>query len=132
VLLLLGLLPAGSSRADPEPAAAPSRLARQRLEAARKTYEATWANYRERRASQDSLYRWSLRWLEAERQLGGPRADQVAAFKGHWERMRELERLIANLQRVGQAVIDEVSAAEYYRVEAEIWLVQAREGKKNP
>jgi hypothetical protein len=106
-----------------------ARLAKQRRDAARKTYEVTWTNYRERRTSEDLLYRWSVRWLEAERQLSDKPADQVAAFQEHWERMRALERLIGNLQRAGQAVIDEVSGTEYYRVEAEVWLLQAKEKK---
>ncbi len=130
-LLLLGGLSEGSYPPEPEPGpdSVLARLARQRRDAARRTYEATWANYRERRTSEDSLYRWSVRWLEAERQLSDKPADQVAAFQEHWERMRALERLIGNLQRAGQAVIDEVSGSEFYRVEAEVWLLQAKEKK---
>src|SRR5438067_5700436 len=93
--LLAGLLSAGplEADADPDTAATLSRLGTLRRDAARKTYEVTWANYRDRRASADTLYRWSLRWLESERQLSDKQADQLAAFKGHWERMRDLERL---------------------------------------
>src|SRR5438874_10838478 len=102
--VFVGILSAGFLGAgpDPEPAATLSRLATQRRDAARKTYEVMWANYRDRRVADEVLYRWSLRWLEAEKQLSERQADQAAACKGHFERMRELERLIRNIQRTGQ------------------------------
>src|SRR5919201_4048882 len=84
---------------DPDAPAALTRLAGQRRDAAHKTYEAVWANYRERRAPEEALYRWSVRWLESERQLSDKPADQVAACKAHWERMRDLERLLDGLRR---------------------------------
>jgi hypothetical protein len=129
--LLLSLVPAGSFAADPDPEtlAAVSRLAVLRRDAARRTYEVKWLNYRERRASEDALYLWSVRWLEAEKQLSDQPADQVAAVKAHYDRMRELDRLIRKLQAAGQTTIDEVSAAEFYRIEAEVWLLQARARK---
>jgi hypothetical protein len=129
--LLAGVLSPVSLGADPEPASAVTRLATQRRDAARRTYEAMWANYRDRRAGEDTLYRWSVRWLEAEKFLSDQPADQQAACKAHYERMRELERIIRNLQRSGQATIDEVSATEYYRVEAELWMLQAKGEKKD-
>ena len=82
--------------------------------------------------SEDLLYRWSLRWLEAERELSDQQADQVAAYQAHFERMRDLDRIIRRLHGSGQTTIEEASATEYYRVEAEIWLLKARDGKKNP
>ena len=129
--LLLVLLSAAAVGSGPDPGtdATLGRLGKQRRDAARRTYEALWANYRERLASEDTLYRWSLRWLEAERQLTDRPADQAAAAAGHWERMRALERLMGNLQRAGQATVQEVSAAEFYRAEAEIWLLQAKARK---
>jgi hypothetical protein len=38
--------------------------------------------------------------------------------------MAELERLIRNVRRVGQATVDEQSAAEFYKAEAECWIIQ--------
>jgi hypothetical protein len=90
-----------------------------------------WTNYREGRAAGEVLYRWSRRWLNAERQLSARPADQVAALEAHLQRMRRLEALVQKVQRSGQTTIDEISATEYYRVEAEIWLLQAREEKKD-
>ncbi len=132
VAVVLGVLAAGPGRADPdaETTALLNRLAVERRDAAARTYNVLWTDYRERRASEDALYRWSLRWLEAERQLSAQPADQTAAFRAHYERMRDLERLIRRLQTSRQSTVDETSSAEFYRAEAEIWWVQAREGEK--
>jgi hypothetical protein len=131
--LALGVLWAGPVRAaDPEAANVLARLAVQRRDAARKAYEVLWLDYRERRTSEDLLYRWSLRWLESEKDLSDQQADQVAAYQGHFERMRDLDRLIRRLQGSGQSTIEEISAAEYYRIEAEVWLLKAKEAKKKP
>ncbi len=131
VALPVVMLAASALLAGPEgkTAGVVERLALQRRDAARRTYETAWANYRDRRGSDDLLYRWSIRWLDAERQLSDRPSAQVAAFQRHWERMAELERLVRRVQRAGQATIDEISAAEFYRTEAELWLIQAREKK---
>src|SRR5438874_4899223 len=95
LVILLGVLTTGHVPADEN--ADQVRLAQQLRDAARKTYEKTWANYREGRAPADLLYRWSKRWLAAEKQVTDRPADRVAACKAHWERMRELEQLVRGL-----------------------------------
>src|SRR5436305_10368528 len=97
---LVGLLlfcaaagPAGGAD-ERDPAAQLARLAVHRRDAARRTYEVLWTNYRERRTSQELLYLWSVRWLEAEKQLSDRPADQGAACTAHYDRMRALERLL--------------------------------------
>jgi hypothetical protein len=131
--LLLGVFWSGPALAEPNPDAdaARTRLAVQRRDAARATYEAMWANYREGRVPEELPYRWSRRWLEAERQLSKPPADQVAAFRGHWERMKDLENIVRKLQRSRVSTIDQVSAVEFYRTEAELWLLQATQEAKS-
>jgi hypothetical protein len=129
LVIVSSVLPA-SAASEPGAAEALARLAVQRRDAARRTFETTWANYRDRRVSDDLLYRWSVRWLEAERQLSDKQTDQVAAFQAHLERMAELERLIRRVHRAGQATVDEVSGADFYRTEAELWLFQAKEKKR--
>ncbi len=126
--LLAGILTAAPLWAEPDQdrAAQVTKLATQRRDAARKTYEVWWANYREGRAPAEVLYRWSYRWLQADRQLNPKPADQVAAYQGHWERMRDLDRVVRRLQRAGIITIDEVSSAEYYLAEAELWLLEAK------
>jgi hypothetical protein len=126
----LGLPPA---QPDNDQTKALARFAKDRAAAARKTYEVLWSNYREGfRISHDTLYRWSRRWLEAERDLSKKPADQAAALLAHRNRMGDLERLIRNVRRVGQATVDDLSAAEFYKAEAEYWVLQAEADKKGP
>jgi hypothetical protein len=73
-----------------------------------------------------------MRWLDAERELDKKPADPTAALRAHRKRMAELEQLIRNVRRVGQATVDEVSAAVYYKTEAECWVLQADMNKKGP
>lgn len=125
--ILLGLGLTSTPRAAPE--AEQDRLAalqRQKRDAARKTFEVTWQNYREGRRGPESLYWWSRRWLESEQQLLGEKGDKSVAAQKHLERMKDLEKVIRDLQRSNIATVDEISAAEFYRSEAEIWLRQAK------
>jgi hypothetical protein len=132
-LLVVGFS-AGQARTEPIPEAptALSKLATQRRDAARKTYEIMWDYYRDNRTAEEVVYRWSLRWLEAERQLSEKEVDQIAACNAHLERMRELDRLVTKQKTARSITIDVTSSVEYYRVEAEFWMLQAKkDGKKD-
>jgi hypothetical protein len=98
-------------------------------DAARKAYEAWWANYRDRAAPGEWVYLWSKRWLGAEKELASQHNDLVAAYEAHFERMRELEGIVSRMQRAkpGLARIDELSTTRFYRIEAEIWLEKSRQ-----
>ena len=90
----LGLLVATLLRAAP--AAAPSKLAQAKVAAARKTYELIWRNNREGLVPVAELaYRWSKRWLEAELEIRDQKADRLAAYQAHRDRMLELRGLPA-------------------------------------
>jgi hypothetical protein len=78
------------------------------------------------------LYRWSKRWLKAEREQSERPADPVAALQAHLDRMRDLEQIVQKLQRGGLTTVDEISAVEFYKSEAELWLLQAKTAKKKP
>jgi hypothetical protein len=106
----------------------PAALARARLDAARRTFDYLARNYREARPPAGELvYRWSRRWLKAERDLAGTPADRVAAYQAHLARMRDLERVARDRARERFVPLEEATAAEYYRLEAEIWLAQVKE-----
>jgi hypothetical protein len=133
--LFLGLSATGFLRAggDAEQAKLISKLRKAKLEAARQTYKVTWQNYKDGLAPPVELpYRWSCRWLQAQREMSGQKAEQIAAFQAHWERMREMERIERELRRSRLNPINEVTAAEYYRTEAEIWLAQTKDGGAPP
>jgi hypothetical protein len=105
----------------------PKALAEARVNSARKAYEETVKLYREGRIRDvDRVYLWSQRWLDAERDLNSKKADQVAAVEAHWKRMKKLEESFQSRYKVGAAAAIELAAVEYYRVEAEVWLVKAK------
>jgi hypothetical protein len=127
--VLLGMGATNLSGADQAPASNKlSRLRKAKVEAARETYQVIWKNYKDGLVpAVEFPYRWSRRWLEAEREMSDGKADQVAACKSHLERMREMERIERELRRSRLNPVNEFTAAEFYRVEAEIWLTQAQE-----
>src|SRR4051812_12081531 len=98
--ILLGLLPP-LIRAEPEaPPKVPEKLARAKVDAARKTYEVVWQNNREGLVPfAEVAYRWSKRWLKAELELSDKKADRAAAYQAHLERMRELTRITRDRYR---------------------------------
>ncbi|OAI54525.1 hypothetical protein AYO44_14780 [Planctomycetaceae bacterium SCGC AG-212-F19] len=124
VILASGLLAAPELGPPPKPE---NQLAKTRLEAARKAYGLVWQNYQEGLwSSAEDIYRWSSRWMEAERALATQKAQHVAACEAHFDRMRRLEKLVRDNYRVRVTTITVVSAAEYYAVEAEVWLAQVK------
>jgi hypothetical protein len=81
VALVLGLAVAGVVWAvtDQPKAAVPDKLAEARLKAARDAF--TIANGES--IDREKMYRWSVRWLEAEKALKPAKADQLAALQAH-------------------------------------------------
>ena len=73
------------------------------------------------------LYRWSRRWLEAELAIDSAKNKQIAAYAAHLERMKGLETKRQNELKEGQAVKFEVAVPEFFRIEAEQWLTEAKE-----
>jgi site-specific recombinase XerD len=109
------------------PAAAPSKLAKAKVDAARRTYEVVWKNNKEGLAPFAELaYRWSRRWLEAELELTDQKSDRLIAYQAHRERMRELARITRDRYRNRYNTVEEVTATDYYNAEAEIWIEQAK------
>lgn len=75
--------------------------------------------------SPEEVYTWSVRWLKAQQELSAKPEDQIAALEAHLERMGELKatvkQLVADL--LPPVKTDE---AEFYRLEAELWLARAK------
>lgn len=72
---------------------------------------------------------WSVRLLQAQRDLSPKHENQVAALEAHLKRMTELKEVIKQLSRDLMPVIH-VSEVEWYRLEAEIWLAEAKSAKE--
>ena len=73
----------------------------------------------------EEVYAWSVRWLEAQRDLSPKHEDQVAALEAHLKRMTALKEKVTSLSRdlLPPIKLDE---AEWYRLEAQLWLTKAK------
>ena len=125
VALLAGLATAPAP--SPEPPK-PTGLAEARLRAVLKQYELTWSYYQQARVDSYQVYVWSRLVLDCRRDLAAKPADRVAALEEHLTRMKTLEAFIRKVRRYGFGSSYDVGASEYYRIEAEYWLAQARVG----
>jgi FMN phosphatase YigB (HAD superfamily) len=129
--LLAAALLAGLSTApapSPEPPK-PTSLADARHRAALKQYELTWSYFQQARIDSYQVYVWSRLVLDSRRDLADQPADRITAIEDHLTRMKKLEELIKKVRRLGFGSSYDVGASEYYRLEAEYWLAQARLGR---
>jgi hypothetical protein len=101
-----------------------AKLLQTQLEAARNTFDALWSN--EGINNGETLYLWSRRWLEVERQVQDKKQDQAAAVKTHLDRMKQLQRRTNKLFQEKLMTREQISAADYFVAEAEMWVLQAR------
>ncbi len=95
-------------------------LAKARYTAAAKILDLERRAYKSNPHSGDvqPLHTWALRALEAQRDMSDAKANQIDAFEKYLNVMKE----------VGKAIkpedTDLLEAAEYHRLEAELWLAQ--------
>jgi hypothetical protein len=109
--------------------AVPADLLKAQVAAARKVYELNIMAYKAGIAKGydlESLCLWSVRWLDAERDLSKKPVDRIAAAEAHLERVKTVEAMAKQLVKGGAAEVRQEVAAEYYRVQAQIWLAQAK------
>ena len=104
--------------------------AKSRRYAARKAYE---GGLQRRVQEPDAVpsgfgYEWSVRWLQAERDLSQTKAEHIAAEEAHLKRMQAFKNRVDNLR--GQVAPYEVNAAEFFVLEAEDWLAAAKAESK--
>jgi hypothetical protein len=130
--LYLGLLASAVAvavaPAPPGKEPGPSPLSQARYQAALKQFGEVWAYYRQSRTDSFQTYYWSRLVLDSQRELGGSKAERVAALEAHLGRMRRLEALVKKVRKIGFGFSTDVGASEYYRLEAEAWLETARAG----
>jgi hypothetical protein len=100
-----------------------NQLAKDKVTAAEQVYQGTLAGLKTGRAVAESVYTWSVRWLDAELATGKA-AKQ--AFADHLARMTSLEADLAKSVQTGQAAPTEHAAATYFKLEAELWTVRNR------
>ncbi len=117
-------------------AGAPAALLRDRDALARKGYEAARQLLQQTQrqgnvlivlGKPEDVYRWSIRRLQAERELSPQAAGRRAALKSHLERMIDLDK-VAGAEKANALVPDATKfEAEWYVLEARLWLEQAKE-----
>ena len=74
-------------------------------------------------------YAWSRRRMEAEGEVSGKKAGDVAAAEAHLNRMKDLEELAKGRAAGAQGSALDALAARFYRLEAESRLLEARGAK---
>jgi len=100
-----------------------------RMEAARKVYKGMFRRREMSPAdapSVEDMYRWSLRWMDAEQEVNATKEGRIAAARAHLERMKKWEDFLRDQVKGSLAAPYEVAAGEYYRLEAERRLAQCK------
>jgi hypothetical protein len=126
VILSIALAALSIAPAAPDRPPKPSPLAEARYQAALKQYEITWSYYQQARIDSYQVYVWSRLILDSHLELSEKPADRIVALGEHLDRMKKLGALIIKIRRLGFGSSYDVGASEYYRLEAEVWLEQAR------
>lgn len=119
-----------------------TRLLKTQLQAAQKVYRAALETLEvqqvggllvlakgDSHARPDLAYTWSVRWLDAQRDLGDTREARIAAFADHVKRMKRLREQVKLLVGDGSGGLLDASAApaaEWYLAEAERCLLKER------
>jgi hypothetical protein len=133
VLLALGLLLAAGPLAGTAPTGSPkksSKLEKERVKVCKDICEAYLDLIKVARAAPgEALVEWSRRWVKAEKAVRQKPDDLIAVYKTHWERTKSAEKNAKGLHDAGKIPTMEYNALKYYRIEAEIWLNEAK-GKK--
>ena len=71
-------------------------------------------------------YLWSMRWMDAQRDVARTKVERTAAAEAHLERMRKFHKDMAELAKSNVVSQFELAATEYYVVEAEELLARAK------
>ncbi len=97
-----------------------------RLQAAVKQYDLTWQYYAQDRVDTRDVYLWSRLLLDARQAVSRRPADRIRDLEEHLDHMKKLEALIKKIRRLGFGRTTDVGASEYFRIEAETWLAEAK------
>jgi RNA polymerase sigma factor (sigma-70 family) len=104
-----------------------TRLLKAKADAAKAMWQARWQEFLTGRTTVDFLLPWSRHWLEAQLALSDNKADRVAAYQAHLDRMREAEKVTKAKFEAGQIAVSQYGQTTFHRLEAELWLLEARD-----
>jgi hypothetical protein len=126
VMVVLSFAPARQEK-EKEPVKA-AALSEARQRAALRQYDLVWQYYQQNRVETFDVYLWSRLLLDSRQKIGRKPADRIAALEEHLDHMTRLEALVKKVRRLGFGRSNDVGASEYWRIEAECWLAEARAG----
>jgi len=69
---------------------------------------------------------WTKRRLDAELALSGNKADRLGAYEKYLKYLKELESFVNEQYKAGACSIVNLKEAQYRRLEAELWLAEAK------
>ena len=124
----LALAALSVAQAPPEMPRKLSALAEARYKAAVKQFDEVWRYYRESRTDSFLTYYWSKIVLDSQQHLSQAKDDRVVAMEAHLDRMKRLQALVLKVRKLGFGYSTDVGATAYYRLEAELLLVEAKAG----
>jgi hypothetical protein len=115
-----------ASPADAAPTAA--ELAKDRVAAAEKAFRSATAMYAAGRATTETVYAWSLRWLDATLDAALDAAPEAAKqpLADHQKRMADLEATVKKMFATGTASKLDADSAAYFRREADLWVTRGK------
>lgn len=142
--LVIGVMLAGATLAlaGADDTRRPEDLARARLDIARRAYEQVEDSINAPPADEgklpqgiratlklEQLIAWSRRWMEAERDASGKKADHVAAIDAHRKRLKKWEDICSEVAEGDSsgASSRDVDLLKFHRLEAEYWLAKAKD-----
>jgi hypothetical protein len=107
-------------------------LTQAKLDAVREEYEAREAEFLVGRGTLDILLTTLQRLLESERAVSDKEADRVAALERYWERSKRIEIVNKVREEAGRIDRKQYLETKYIRLQAEIWLAEARAKQAKP
>jgi hypothetical protein len=113
-------------------AAAVTELLHARYRAARKLFDQAWSIYKQARPDPRRVSVWSHFLMQAQRDMTNDKAQQIAALEAHLARIKDLETLMIKRRRFGVAQPVLEGTIEYFRLEAEYWVAEARATPEAP
>lgn len=104
-------------------------LLQERWKTAGEEYFARNQEFLAGRGTQEFLYQAARRLLAAEQEL--PDKSRVTILANHLKRMAAIEKVNKERFEAGRIAVQDYRAAQYWRLEAEIWLERALKEDKN-
>lgn len=100
----------------------PAQIANDRAASAAKVYAALTS--KSGTSSAEDLYRWSVRWLDAE--LDAHPTAAAKALADHQKRMNDVYAIEQARAKASLAGPNDVEMARYFKLEADLWVARGK------